>query len=125
MVVLNKLSISIIVILVLTGGVVYFLFGRSSKYQDPKLLLGWWQNVSANPSPNSFSYIEFKEGQICVDYTRSFQGQVSCTRYLPYTVKGDVVMMDDNPFYKWRVEGETLEVWARGTEPKETYTKMK
>ena len=127
-----KKLIIIIVILIVLGGLGYFVFlnKEGNTPQDPKLLLGWWINTDKDPNAKymdlqSTDYREFKEKEICLGYDQDSRGGISCSKYLPYMVEGDMINVEGNPYYKWRFKGDTLEIQPIfGQMKKETYKRM-
>ena len=128
---MKKLIIIVIAVAVL-GGLGYFAFLNKggNTPQDPKLLLGWWRNTDKDPDAKytdiQFTdYLEFKEKDICLGYDQDDQNKLSCSKYLPYTVQVDEILVEGNPYYKWRFRGDTLEIQpVFGQMKKETYKKM-
>ena len=129
---MTKKIIIVIVALIILGGLGYFVFlnKEDNTPQDPKLLLGWWINTDKDTGAkyteiHLTDYLEFKEKEICLGYTQDDQNKLSCSKYLPYTVEGNAISVDGNPYYNWRLRGDTLEiqqVWGQMT--KNTYKKM-
>lgn len=128
-----KKVIIIVVALAILGGLGYFVFlnKEGNTPQDPKLLLGWWRNTSKDPDAKYtdiqfMDYMEFKEKEICLGYDQDDQNKLSCSKYLPYTVEGNTISVDNNPYYTWRFRGDTLEIQpVFGQMKKETYKRMK
>ena len=128
-----KKLVIIAVILIVLGGSGYFIFlnkeGNTS--QDPKLLLGWWINTDKDPGAkyteiHLTDYLEFKEKEICLGYMQDNQNKLRCSKYLPYTVEGNAISVDNSPYYTWRFRGDTLEIQpVFGQMKKETYKRIK
>lgn len=128
-----KKIIIIVVALAILGGLGYFVFlnKEDNTSQDPKLLLGWWINVNKNPNDSYTNikfqdYLEFKEKDICLGYDQDDKNILTCSKYLPYTVDGQTINVEGNPYYTWRLKEDTLEIQqVFGQMKKETYKRMK
>ena len=128
-----KKLIIIAVILIVLGGLGYFVFlnKEGNTPQDPKLLLGWWINTDKDPGAkyteiHLTDYLEFKEKEICLGYMQDNQNKLRCSKYLPYMVDGDMINVEGNPYYKWRFKGDILEIQPIfGQMKKETYKRIK
>jgi len=119
-----KIAIIIVLLVAILGGVgaYFFLQKEPSSATSQEQLLGLWQR---NEGDGFVFFLEFKENEFCPGGSGRTPEKFICSQYLPYSVSGSTIIVNDSPWAEWKIANDTLKLKIRSQKDEVIYNKVR